>query len=80
MHDVGVHCDLRAHPIADWETRVRVARWAVDGSELWFGRRPWRRSALTVEPHLIGLAQLGDGDGCIDHCGHRKPCANRSQQ
>ena len=61
-------------------------RWTTGGPwtvvHLWFGRRPagvsWRRlSALTVEPHLTGLATLGDGDGCADHCGYREPCANR---
>ena len=53
----------------------------------------WRRKdvvrivgdvALTVDYYLTGLAsygsRLGDGGGCADHCGYRKPCANRRQE
>ena len=49
----------------------------------------WRRrdvrihvgdGALTVDFYLTGLANLGDGDGCADHCGHRKPRADRCQK
>ena len=40
--------------------------------------------ALTVDYYLTGLAsdvsRLGDGGGCPDHCGYRKPCANRRQE
>ena len=39
--------------------------------------------ALTVDYYLNGLAsnvRLGDGGRCADHCGYRKPCANRSQE
>jgi 5-methylcytosine-specific restriction protein A len=38
-------------------------------------------SAYTVDFYLIGLgANLGDGEGCADHCGYRKPCASRCQK
>ena len=40
-------------------------------------------AALTVDYYLTALASdigLGDGGGCADHCGYRKPCANRSQE
>ena len=49
----------------------------------------WRRrdvridvgdGALTVDYYLTGLANLGDGGGCADHCGYRKPCGNRRQE
>ena len=40
--------------------------------------------ALTVDYYLTGLrklvSRLGDGGGCADHCGYRKPCANRRQE
>jgi hypothetical protein len=40
--------------------------------------------ALTVDYYLTGCAscvsRLGDGGGCADHCGYRKPCANRRQE
>ena len=40
--------------------------------------------ALTVDYYLTGLAsyvsRLGDGGGCANHCGYRKPCANRRQE
>src|SRR5689334_21951528 len=36
--------------------------------------------ALIVDDYLTGLAILGDGGGCADHCGYRKPCANRRQE
>jgi len=36
--------------------------------------------ALTVDYYLTGLANLGDGGGCTDHCGYRKPCANCRQE
>jgi hypothetical protein len=41
-------------------------------------------AALTVDYYLTGLAicgvRLGDGGGCADHCGNRKPCASRRQE
>jgi hypothetical protein len=36
--------------------------------------------ALTVDFYLTGLANLGDGGGCADHCGYCKPCDNRCQE
>ena len=40
--------------------------------------------ALTVDYYLTGRAscvsRLGDGGGCADHCGYRKPCANGRQE
>ena len=40
--------------------------------------------ALTVDYYLTGLAicgvRVGDGGVCADHCGNRKPCANRCQE
>lgn len=40
--------------------------------------------ALTVDYDLTGLAscvsRLGDSGWCADHCGYRKPCANRRQE
>jgi len=40
--------------------------------------------ALTVNYYLTGCAscisRLGDGGGCADDCGYRKPCANRRQE
>jgi hypothetical protein len=37
--------------------------------------------AVTVDFYLKGIAaNLGDGDGWADHCGYRKPCANRRQE
>jgi len=39
---------------------------------------------LTVDYYLTVLAiygsRLGDGGGCSDQCGYRKPCANRRQE
>jgi len=39
--------------------------------------------ALTVDYYLTGRAscvsRLGDGGGCADDCGYRKPCANREE-
>ena len=38
-------------------------------------------SALTVDFYLtFDLANLGDGDGCADHCGYREPCADRRKE
>lgn len=52
--------------------------------EPWFGRRfvgaVWRISALTVEPHLTGSANLSAGDGCADHCGYRKHSAHSGKK
>ena len=36
--------------------------------------------AETLDYYLTGHAFLGDGGGCADHCGYRRPCSNRRQE
>ena len=72
-----------AHPrVAAAHPRVAAAHHRPAGAI-------WRRrdvridvgdGALTVDYYLTGLANLGDGGGCADHCGYRKPCANRRRE
>ena len=53
------------------------------GSARWKHRgviRILKVGALTVDYHLIGPANLGDGDRCADHCAYREPSASRGQK
>jgi hypothetical protein len=67
-----------AHP------RVAAAHHPRPAGAIWRRRDVVRigvgDGALTVDFYLTGLANLGDGGGCADHCGYRKPCTNRRQE
>jgi len=73
-----------AHPrVAAAHPRVAAAHPRPAGA-IWRRRDVVRivvgDGALTVDFYLTGLANLGDGGGCADHCGYCKPCANRRQE